>query len=188
MEEQSNTNEIKIARSSEERIAGMLLDALESFDKYMDIALGIEEYNNTGKSMSNSDIAWRRVYALIKSVNCLKQIIRKSRPTISQLVDLNSTDNDAAKLNAIRMDCDDIIKKKESAEVSKTKDDDLIWEKIIPDGNYSRTIYKLSPNFWKLVRELEELYEETYSIILKNGLLTKKTKEIEGRRKQHEIF
>lgn len=28
-------------------------------------------------------------------------------------------------------------------------------------------------NFWKLVRELEEYYDGMYTILLKNGLLTK---------------
>jgi len=176
---------IKVARTSEERVANLIIGSLETFDKFLGIALGLEEEQL--EQVPNNIVVSRRVIALIKSANALKQVIRHARPTIAQLVDLTNPENDAEKLGAIRLDCDEIIRKKESAEQTRTKADDLVWTKIIPEGNYSSIQDNLSPNFWRLVRELEFLYEETYSIILKNGLLTKLNKQEPRRTRLNEL-
>jgi len=185
MEELNNNSnkEIKIATSSEDRISGMLFTSLEVFNQFMGIALGLElESMNEGNSFV---IATRRASALIKSVNALKQVIRIARPNILMIVDSKDPKNDVELMGAIRLDLDEILKTIDLAEITPSINDDLIIEKEI-GYPYSHKIYRLSSNFWRLARELEELYEATYSICFKNGLISPAI-EIKRRTKNNAI-
>jgi len=172
--------EIKVATSSEERVSSLLLDAIELHNKFMNITLGLEDevFNYSGKEEIN-----RRVQALVKSVNSLKQIIRIAKPTIYRVADLTKKDNPHSLLDAVRKDCDEIIYQIDLSEKTKSKKDDMVYEKHTSDGHYGITEYKLTNNFWKLVRELEDYYEIVYFTLLDCGLITPVIKETERRKK-----
>jgi hypothetical protein len=186
MEEQSDKKEIKIAVSSEERIAGMLLTSLETFNQFMGIALGLEVESLVEEN--SFVVANRRATSLIKSVNALKQVIRIARPNISVMIDnkpSNEENKDVGLLQAVRQDLDEILKAIDMSELTSNINDDLIIEREI-GCPYSQKVYRLSSNFWRLSRELEELYEEVYSVCLRNGLISPAL-EIKRRTKNNAI-
>jgi len=184
--EDNSSDEIKIATSSEERVSGMLLSSLETFNQFMAIAQGLEDYDKSNLGNSEYVIVNRRCEALVKSVNALKSAIRIIKPTLSQVVDINLKDNDILELDAIKYFLDKILYKIDMAERTPTKTDDLISVREIGREvgvEYSVKEYKITRNFWFLVKQLEELYDGTYSIILKNGIITPKIKKEQRREK-----
>jgi len=193
MEEPKQSNkEVKIATSPEERVASMLLDALENFNKYLDIALGIEEGQLAGgDSKFGGGVTYqtvsRRSTALIAAINSLKQVIRIARPNIEQVVDLTDPENDWADLGEARILVDRLLLRISRAAESETKTDDLVKEIEVSDGKYARYTYQLTSNFTEVITKIEWIYEGTYSIILKNGLLTELQIQAAKRSKLHGI-
>ena len=181
-EDNNNTKEIRIPTSNEERIASILVSAVENFNEFLGISLGLEK-ESLGDPNSNQ-LCFRRVNSLIKSINALKQIIRIARPSI--LVTTNNEEH-LGILKAIQLDLDELIRRKDLSEVTTSKADDLIISKEQNDGKYATTTFYLSKNFWDMVREVEELYECVYEVLLKNGLLTPLIKSIQRRSKLNEI-
>ena len=192
--DEPNKEQIKIATSSEERVSGMLLDALETFNQFMSVAQGLEDYDNSSLLTRGGNetyiITNRRCEALTKSANALKGVVRIAKPTLSQVVDISKEGNDIEELDAIKYYLNQILSQIDMAERTPTKQDDLVSIKEVGNElgyNYSVKEYRLTRNFWNLVKQLEDLYDGTYSIILKNGLITPKIKPNQIRSKTNEL-
>jgi len=192
MEEHNNkpNEEVRVARSSEERIASMLLDSLENFNLYFNISLGIEEAQLSGGDFGGNvdkETVIRRASALIMSLNSLKQIIRIARPILCEIINLTKKDNAIDILQEIREEVNEILERISYANDSVSLNDDLILEKMTPIGNYAEYTYRLTKNFREVISDTEICYEEIYKIIFRNGLLTSLKPKEERRTKTNAI-
>ena len=178
MTEETNQPNIITPVTNQERIASILITSLENFNEFLGISLGLEK--ESLDDVNSNQQCFRRVNSLVKSINALKQIVRIARPSI--IVATNNKEH-LEILKAIQLDLDELISKKDLSEVTTSKDDDLIISKETNDGQYATTTFYLSKNFWGMVREVEDLYENVYEVLLRNGLLTPLIKPAERRSK-----
>jgi len=78
-------------------------------------------------------------------------------------------DNDYNELCAILYFLDECEQEIIKARKTKKLDDDFVWEKQDHNGN---EILELSPNFFKMVKGLEESYKVAYGIMLRNKIVS----------------
>lgn len=78
-------------------------------------------------------------------------------------------DNEYNELRAILRFLNDCEKEIITARKTKKFDDDFVWEK---QDNMGEIVLELSPNFFKMLKELEDSYEAIYDIMLKNKIVS----------------
>lgn len=78
-------------------------------------------------------------------------------------------DNDYNELSAILLFLDECEQKIIKARISKTFKDDFVWEKDDGNGEIS---FELTPHFFTMMKELENSYEATYCILIKNKIVS----------------
>ncbi len=78
-------------------------------------------------------------------------------------------DNDYNELLAILDFLDECEQEIITARKTKRFDDDFVWEK---DGENGSKILELSPNFFKMMKGLEESYRAIYGIMLRNKIVS----------------
>ena len=190
MESQEQPNkDIRIPLSSEERLSNRTQDALDLVNKFIEIAAGLEEYTLTNLELEFKDKASlvlcnRRFRALNKAYYALMNVIRIVLPYVRQI----GADKEVDNLKEMRGDIMEAINQINLSKRTRKKTDDLIWEYEDNSGKYSTYSYATSPNFDKFFGILEEMYDDLYSILLSNNILTKPKNKVEERKKQHEIF
>lgn len=97
-------------------------------------------------------------------------------------------DNDYNELCAILSFLDECEQKIIIARKTKSFDDDFVWEKQDHDGD---EILELSPNFFKMLKELEESYKVAYGIMLRNKIVSSGIsvdEDLEDKQKEEEAI
>jgi len=78
-------------------------------------------------------------------------------------------DNDYNELMAVLHYLDEYEQAIITARQTKKKDDDFVWDKIDSNGE---NVLKLSPNFFKMVKNLIKSFEVIYCILLSNKIVS----------------
>jgi len=96
-------------------------------------------------------------------------------------------DNDYNELMAILIFLDECEQRIIIARRTKKLDDDFVWEK--QDNNNGEIMLELSPNFFKIMKELESSYEGIYDVMLTNKIVSSGfsvDEEMEDKQKEEE--
>lgn len=97
-------------------------------------------------------------------------------------------DNDYNEMCSILLFLDECEQEIIKARRSKTFADDFVWEKEDHNGE---VIFELSPNFFKMMKGLEESYEAIYNILINNKIVSSGTntdEELEDKAKEEEAM
>jgi hypothetical protein len=100
----------------------------------------------------------------------------------------DADDNDYNELVAILHFLDEFEQHIITARRTKKFDDDFVWKKTDHEGN---DILELTPNFFKMLKELEETYSVIYGIMLKNKIVSSGIsvdEELEDKQKEEEAM
>jgi hypothetical protein len=81
----------------------------------------------------------------------------------------NDEDNDYNELMAILSFLNECEQRIIKARKTKKFEDDFIWEKEDHEGEI---IFELTPNFFEMLKELEDAYESIYNIMQKNKIVS----------------
>ena len=103
---------------------------------------------------TNSKIAWNKKY-------------KESDEKLNNKFE--DEDNDYNEIHAILLFLDECEQEIIKARQSKTYADDFVWEKENHNGD---TILELTPNFFKMMKKLEESYEVIYNILISNKIVS----------------
>jgi len=97
-------------------------------------------------------------------------------------------DNDYNELSAILFFLDKCEQEIIKARQTKKLSDDFVWEKEDKDGDM---ILELTPNFFKMIKELENSYETIYCILINNKIVSSGVtvdEEMEDKEKEEEAM
>ena len=111
--------------------------------------------NNQGIIRVNSFETWKKKYKIEE-----EQLNNK----------FAEEDNDYNEISAILLFLDECEQKIIIARRTKTFVDDFIWEK--KDSNTGNTVLELTPNFFKMMKDLEHSYEAIYCILINNKIVS----------------
>ena len=111
--------------------------------------------NNQGIIRVNSFETWKKKYKIEE-----EQLNNK----------FAEEDNDYNEISAILLFLDECEQKIIIARRTKTFVDDFVWEK--KDSNNGETLLELTPNFFKMMKELERSYEAIYCILINNKIVS----------------
>lgn len=199
MEEKNQ--EIRLA-TPEQKLANIILDSVERHQYYMRVVRmggsSLEEIEKLNDNMRQQI----RARSLNRVISFQRELITSSRPVVYFLCmkkwkeeykteelrtsnPFENEDNDYATLLLLLGFC------KESEELiikaDKTKslaDDFIIWV----DDSSGEKEASLTKNFYDMVENLEDSYEELYGIMLRNGILVPTIKGEERRSKANAIY
>jgi len=111
--------------------------------------------NNQGIIRVNSFETWKKKYKIEE-----EQLNNK----------FAEEDNDYNEISAILLFLDECEQKIIIARRTKTFVDDFVWEK--KDSNTGNTVLELTPNFFKMMKDLEHSYEAIYCILINNKIVS----------------
>jgi hypothetical protein len=100
----------------------------------------------------------------------------------------DNDDNDYNELVAILHFLDEFEQQIIKARQTKIFSDDFVWKKMDNEGN---DVLELSPNFFKMVKELEGTYSVVYGIMLKNKIVSSGIsvdEELDDKQKEEEAM
>lgn len=198
---QKTNKEIKF-QTSGEKLAGILLDTIEQHQKYMRyVRMGGDSIEQL-EGMDDDTRHHIQVRSLNRVISFQRELITHARPMISYLCfedykksykskeeqSLHPFDKEENDYNSL-LQILYFLKKAEQeilkADLTRTKLDDFIIWRTDSEGN---KLSYLTNNFYDMVEDLEDSFEEIYKIMLKHGLLTTIITEQEKKLKSNEIF
>lgn len=108
--------------------------------------------------------------AIVK-VNCIEKWKKKYKEEEEQKNNpFDEEDNDYNELLAILSFLDSCEQKIITSRKSNTFKDDFIWEK--QSNNDAGKVFELSPNFFTMLKDLEDSYEGIHSILIYNKIVS----------------
>lgn len=78
-------------------------------------------------------------------------------------------DNDYNEIVAISIFLDECEQRIIKARISKTFEDDFVWEK---DDGVGEITFELTPHFFTIMKELESSYESIYTVLITNKIVS----------------
>lgn len=199
MEEHPKENkEIRIV-SPGERLAEIIVDTLETHQRYMRRCHGIAEDIEV---MNNDARVLIRVRAMVKVMHLQREMITNSRSVVYHkskeqwLSKYRSPEeqashpfekekNDYSKLMFLLKALKSFVNAVRTADETPSLDDDFLRTTTNGVGVEQDT---LTDNYYDMVDDLEETYEQIYTIMLRNDLISKSVEQQDRRKKLNEIF
>ena len=199
MEEQNKENKQIRIPTPGERLSDLLINSLESYQTCMRRCRGIELPDD----LNYNEAMLFRVDYLKKVISIQEEIVTHGRAFVYRLCltdwTKKHTTNEEKKMNPFDKDSNDYnnlmmirnflkscMLKIEQSEVTKRVDDDFVIL-MNPNGTPLES-YRLTKNFFNMISELEDCYEEIFGILLNNGILIPVIEQTERRRKINEIL
>jgi hypothetical protein len=190
-----DNKEIRIA-TPEEKLADIVLESIARHQYYMRmVRMGgdtFEELENT----TDNDRQQIKARSLIRVVSIQRELLLHARPIVHHLEysiwekgdktkPFEEDDNDYNNL----LLCLKFLKHAghliRTADLTKTLADDFLIWKQTADGEKEA---RLTNNFYNMVDELEDCYEEIYKIMLTNGILTPTITQSQAKLKSSKVF
>lgn len=183
---QENTGELNIYNPDKQISEQITLKTIVMHDKAMKLArTGVPE-EPTEKPLTFNQRMTLRFKGLNEIISAQQCLVNNSRPIVRTNCETDwqkkykedefrinnpfkDEDNDFNELLAILDFLDKCEQMIITARRTKRFDDDFVWEKQDKDGE---VILELTPNFFSMMKELEESYDCIYGIMLKNKIVS----------------